>query len=246
MRRERVARRAHRAKELPTSSGCKSGRPHFTAAITPSTSTRTLNLAATSAGTCVVVSARASVLHPAAEPAICAADHAPPICLKFLVRSEERAIYERAVACAWGYYRELTVLLQGDAREILGDIWHISPMSHPRRVQKVDRQAEKRAVEVARYVLPVAAGTTMVHTLSGIVLHRLWRMAASDACRSAAVVGDGRACARSIRNFSTALTTRRWSRRKCRSGRTPGGNRGKRPAGSARQGEEFAWSLMDG
>jgi len=92
----------------------------------------------------------------------------------------EREIYERAVARAWGYYRELTALLQDDAREILGDIWHISPVSHPKRVQKVDRQAEKRAIEVARYVLPVAAATTMVHTLSGIVLHRLWRMAAAS------------------------------------------------------------------
>ncbi len=54
-------------------------------------------------------------------------------------------------------------------------------MSHPKRLQKVARQSEKRAIEVARYVLPVAAFTTMVHTLSGIVLHRLWRMqAASD------------------------------------------------------------------
>jgi thymidylate synthase ThyX len=92
----------------------------------------------------------------------------------------ERAIYENAIARAWSYYRELTALLQGDAREILGDIWHIGPMSHAKRVQKVDRQAEKRAIEVARYVLPVAAATTMVHTLSGIVLHRLWRMAAAS------------------------------------------------------------------
>ena len=104
----------------------------------------------------------------------------------------EREIYERAVARAWGYYRELTALLQDDAREILGDIWHISPVSHPKRVQKVDRQAEKRAIEVARYVLPVAAATTMVHTLSGIVLHRLWRMAgASDTPAEArAVIGE--------------------------------------------------------
>ena len=101
----------------------------------------------------------------------------------------ERAIYEDAIVRAWGYYRELTTLLEGDAREILGDIWHISPMSHPKRVQKVDRQAEKRAIEVARYVLPVAAATTMVHTLSGIVLHRLWRMAAaSDTPAEARVV----------------------------------------------------------
>lgn len=104
----------------------------------------------------------------------------------------ERAIYEGAVARAWGYYRELTELLRDDAREILSDIWHIGPMSHAKRVQKVDRQAEKRAIEVARYVLPVAAATTMVHTLSGIVLHRLWRMAeASDTPTEArAVIGE--------------------------------------------------------
>ena len=93
----------------------------------------------------------------------------------------ERAIYERAIARAWDSYRELTRVLQPTARGILADIWHVSPMSHPKRVQKVERQAEKRAIEVARYVLPVAAFTTMVHTLSGIVLHRLWRIhAASD------------------------------------------------------------------
>jgi thymidylate synthase ThyX len=93
----------------------------------------------------------------------------------------ERAIYENAIGRAWEHYRELTRILQPTAREILGDIWHVSAMSHPKRVQKVERQSEKRAIEVARYVLPVAAFTTMVHTLSGIVLHRLWRMrAASD------------------------------------------------------------------
>jgi thymidylate synthase ThyX len=104
----------------------------------------------------------------------------------------ERAIYEDAIARAWGYYRELTALLRGDAHEILSDIWHIGPMSHAKRVLKVDRQAEKRAIEVARYVLPVAAATTMVHTLSGIVLHRLWRMAAaSDTPTEArAVIGE--------------------------------------------------------
>ena len=104
----------------------------------------------------------------------------------------EREIYKNAVARAWGYYRELTALLQGDTRAILGDIWHISPLSHPKRVQKVDRQAEKRAIEVARYVLPVAAATTMVHTLSGIVLHRLWRMAAASdtPAEARAVIGE--------------------------------------------------------
>ena len=101
----------------------------------------------------------------------------------------EREIYERAIARAWNYYRELAEILEPAAREILADIWHVSPMSHPKRVQKVERQSEKRAIEVARYVLPIAAFTTMVHTISGIVLHRLWRMsAASDTPSEARIV----------------------------------------------------------
>jgi len=92
----------------------------------------------------------------------------------------ERAIYERAIARAWEHYRELTRVLEPTAREILSGIWHVGPMSHARRVQKVGRQSEKRAIEVARYVLPVAAFTTMVHTISGIVLYRLWRMQAAN------------------------------------------------------------------
>ena len=93
----------------------------------------------------------------------------------------ESAIYEQAVSRAWEHYRQLTRVLEPTAHEILADIWHLSSMSHSKRVQKVQRQSEKRAIEVARYVLPVAAFTTMVHTVSGIVLHRLYRMlAASD------------------------------------------------------------------
>jgi thymidylate synthase ThyX len=103
-----------------------------------------------------------------------------------------RAIYERAIARAWNYYRELSALLVADARAILNDIWHLGPMSHPKRIQKTERAAEKRAIEIARYVLPLAAFTTMVHTLSGIVLHRLWRMSAASDTPSEArtVIGE--------------------------------------------------------
>ena len=103
-----------------------------------------------------------------------------------------RAIYEHAIVRAWNYYRELSALLVADARAILNDIWHIGPMSHPKRLQKIERSAEKRAIEIARYVLPVAAFTTMVHTLSGIVLHRLWRMSAASDTPSEArtVIGE--------------------------------------------------------
>lgn len=88
----------------------------------------------------------------------------------------ERAIYERAIERAWTHYRELAGVLEPEAGRILGEIWHIGPMSHARRVEKIKAATGKRAIEVARYVLPVAAFTTMVHTLSGIVLHRLWRL----------------------------------------------------------------------
>jgi thymidylate synthase ThyX len=94
-------------------------------------------------------------------------------------RAAERALYERAVARSWSHYRELARILEPEAARILGDIWHIGPMSHPRRFEKIKSAAGKRSIEVARYVLPVAAFTTMVHTLSGIVLHRLWRLQAA-------------------------------------------------------------------
>src|SRR6202166_3535288 len=44
----------------------------------------------------------------------------------------EKEIFERAIARAWSAYRELTSLLRDDARRILGDIWNIGTMSHPR------------------------------------------------------------------------------------------------------------------
>src|SRR5579863_7785417 len=114
----------------------------------------------------------------------------PPSSLFF--NDAHRATYEQAIARAWQTYRELFLLLVNDARAILSDIWHIGPMSHPKRLQKIERAAEKRAIEIARYVLPVAAFTTMVHTISGIVLHRLWRMcAASDTPSEArAIIGE--------------------------------------------------------
>ena len=116
--------------------------------------------------------------------------YVPPVSLFF--DEVSRGIYESAITRAWAYYRELATLLVGDARTILSDIWHIGPMSHPKRLQKIERSAEKRAIEIARYVLPVAAFTTMVHTLSGIVLHRLWRMcSASDTPSEArAIIGE--------------------------------------------------------
>jgi flavin-dependent thymidylate synthase len=89
---------------------------------------------------------------------------------------EAREVYERAIEHAWEYYRQLSAKLAPRTREVLYDVWKIRENSPEKRRQRIERQVEKKAIEVARYVLPIAAYTTMVHTLSGVVLHRLYRM----------------------------------------------------------------------
>jgi thymidylate synthase ThyX len=89
---------------------------------------------------------------------------------------EAHAVYTGAVEAAWEAYRRLTGLLEADTRRILGELRHLTPGASEKRRKKVRREAEKKAIETARYVIPVAAFTSMVHTLSGIVLHRLHRM----------------------------------------------------------------------
>jgi thymidylate synthase ThyX len=89
---------------------------------------------------------------------------------------EARGVYEAAVEAAWESYRRLTELLKVDTRRIVGELRHLTPNASEKRRKKVEREAEKKAIETARYVIPIAAFTSMVHTLSGIVLHRLYRM----------------------------------------------------------------------
>jgi thymidylate synthase ThyX len=89
---------------------------------------------------------------------------------------EARAVYEGAVESAWESYRRLTALLRQDTLRILSDLRHLTPGASDKRRRKVEREAEKKAIETARYVIPIAAFTSMVHTVSGIVLHRLHRM----------------------------------------------------------------------
>src|SRR2546429_8082399 len=71
--------------------------------------------------------------------------YVPPVDLYF--NQQCREIYEQAIARAWNYYRELSALLVGDARTILNDIWHVSSMSNPKRLRKIERSAEKRSEE---------------------------------------------------------------------------------------------------
>jgi thymidylate synthase ThyX len=102
---------------------------------------------------------------------------------------EAQRVYEDAIVRAWDRYAELSALLKDDAFEILKELRYVRPTTNPERLKGIERDAEKRAIETARYVIPIAAFTSMVHTVSGIVLHRLQRMVNSgDAPHEARVV----------------------------------------------------------
>ncbi|MBM3819318.1 MAG: FAD-dependent thymidylate synthase [Acidimicrobiia bacterium] len=108
------------------------------------------------------------------------------------IAGEALRVYEHAILRAWDRYGELSALLKDDALAILKELRYVRPGTSPDRLKQIDRDAEKRAIETARYVIPIAAFTSMVHTISGIVLHRLHRMMnTSDAPSEArAVIGE--------------------------------------------------------
>ena len=87
-----------------------------------------------------------------------------------------RDVFEAAVVQAWDRYAELSALLKDDSLAILKELRYVRPTTNPERLKLIEKDAEKRAIETARYVIPIAAFTSMVHTVSGIVLHRLHRM----------------------------------------------------------------------
>lgn len=92
------------------------------------------------------------------------------------LEGEAREVYERAVLRAWDAYAELSALLKDDAWAILKELRYVRATNSAARLKTVEREAEKKAIETARYVIPIAAFTSMVHTISGLVLHRLHRM----------------------------------------------------------------------
>src|SRR6478735_10837248 len=105
------------------------------------------------------------------------------------ITGEALGVYEQAVIKAWDRYEELSALLKDDAFAILKELRYVRPTTNPERLKQIEKDAVKRAIETARYVIPIGAFTSMVHTVSGIVLHRLYRMLnAGDVPYEAAMV----------------------------------------------------------
>ncbi len=92
------------------------------------------------------------------------------------IQGDALGVYEQAIVRAWDRYAELSALLKDDAFGILKDLRYVRPTTTPERLKLIEKDAEKRAIETARYVIPIGAFTSMVHTVSGVVLHRLQRM----------------------------------------------------------------------
>ncbi|MCC6641516.1 MAG: FAD-dependent thymidylate synthase [Deltaproteobacteria bacterium] len=92
---------------------------------------------------------------------------------------EDRALYEGAIGGAFRAYAELARRLEPVTLAILSDLWRLGDRKGVAFGRSVVKEAGKKAIETARYVLPIGCHTAMVYTVSGIVLHRLRRMAAA-------------------------------------------------------------------
>lgn len=101
-------------------------------------------------------------------------------CVPDSLSGPARAIFEASIEHSWAAYSRLSQILVKDTTAIIGDIRHVTSASSEARHKKVAREAEKKAIEVARYVIPIGAFTSMVHSISGLVLHRLYRMSRSS------------------------------------------------------------------
>src|SRR5262249_27630194 len=90
-----------------------------------------------------------------------------------------RALFVAAIERAWAAYAELTRRLAPVALDALATLWRLRERQSTPFGKNLRREAERRGMEPAGYVIPVASHTAMVYTVSGITLHRLRRMAAA-------------------------------------------------------------------
>ena len=91
---------------------------------------------------------------------------------------EAREVFEGAVRASWDAYHGLRDRLVASNLKVMSAIGKIKGQSE----KQMRTEAEKKAQEMARYVIPVAAGTKLYHTVSGIVLLRYVRMANAQNC----------------------------------------------------------------
>ena len=75
-----------------------------------------------------------------------------------------RELYVRALEGAWAAYAELTRRLEPVTLGILAELWRLRERQSHAFGRNLRREAEKRAIETARYVIPIASHTALVYT----------------------------------------------------------------------------------
>ena len=88
------------------------------------------------------------------------------------LRGEARAVYLEGVQEQLGFYREMIATLTPLATAAYDARF---PARTSRR-EKYGKEIEKKAQEIARYVLPVATCAYLYHTVSALTILRYWRM----------------------------------------------------------------------
>ena len=81
-------------------------------------------------------------------------------------------VYEEAILDAWNAYNMLSDLLMDQNFNLMSKIGEVKGQTE----KQIMTETEKKAIEMARYVVPVAAFTSMVHTISAIEFYRYVRM----------------------------------------------------------------------
>lgn len=84
----------------------------------------------------------------------------------------DRKIYENAVLEAFSAYGKLSEILKNDNYKLMANIGRIKGQEE----KAIKVESEKKAIEMARYVVPVCATCDLYHTVSGVTLHRYKKM----------------------------------------------------------------------
>jgi thymidylate synthase ThyX len=93
--------------------------------------------------------------------------------------SKNKQLFEKAIVEAWQRYNELSRILSQDVTKYFCEIFH------KKQEELTDKDLsiiEKKTIEIARYVIPVAAHTTLAYTINGLTLHRLHRLMKQGDC----------------------------------------------------------------
>jgi len=94
------------------------------------------------------------------------------------LEDDAAAIYRDAVLEAWRAYERISELLKEDNYKLMAGIGRIKGQNE----KQIRVESEKKAIENARYVLPVCAVANLYHTVSGLVLKRYVRMVNACDC----------------------------------------------------------------